>query len=609
MQFGSSNKVSLLVSSILAFCASQAFAADKVFVNNVDSSILKANNIHSVVGLNNNHTFKVAKEVKLPNGKVKHKFIQYYNGVPVWGAALAATHTDSGYKSIRGSYYKNIDRDIKSFSKRISKQQAISSVLKQQGIKSSKKVENKQADAYIMQTKDKKSHLVYLVSYVKHGETPSRPHFVVDAISGKIIEKWEGLTTKDATGPGGNEKTGKYYYGTDYPAMQVTDDCAMDTPNVWTWDLQHQYSGGVLFQFQCPENTHKEINGAYSPINDAHYFGNVVFDMYKDWYDSAPLTFKLKLRVHYSNNYENAFWDGRQMTFGDGATMFYPLVSLDVVSHEVSHGFTEQNSGLAYRYQSGGMNEAFSDIAGEAAEFYSNEGKPDDERNDFLVGGSIFKTGTALRYFEDPTLDGRSIGHADNYYDGLDVHYSSGVFNRAFYNLAKTEGWNTQKAFDAFVLANQLYWTQNSSFDEGGCGVLQAANDLGYNGVEVINAFNVVGVDAGCIVTPPDPEPDQILENGKLESGLGATVGNESIWKVEVPAGASNLTVQIYGGTGDADLYTLKGEAPTVSKWDCRPYKLGNAETCSYDNPESGTYYVMLRAYSSYDNLNLVAYY
>ena len=609
MQFGSSNKVSLLVSSILAFCASQAFAADQVFVNDVDSSILKANNIHSVIGLNNNHTFKVAKEVKLPNGKVKHKFIQYYNGVPVWGAALAATHTDSGYKSIRGSYYKNIDRDIKSFSKRISKQQAISSVLKQQGIKSSKKVENKQADAYIMQTKDKKSHLVYLVSYVKHGETPSRPHFVVDAISGKIIEKWEGLTTKDATGPGGNEKTGKYYYGTDYPAMQVTDDCAMDTPNVWTWDLQHQYSGGVLFQFQCPENTHKEINGAYSPINDAHYFGNVVFDMYKDWYDSAPLTFKLKLRVHYSNNYENAFWDGRQMTFGDGATMFYPLVSLDVVSHEVSHGFTEQNSGLAYRYQSGGMNEAFSDIAGEAAEFYSNEGKPDDERNDFLVGGSIFKTGTALRYFEDPTLDGRSIGHADNYYDGLDVHYSSGVFNRAFYNLAKTEGWNTQKAFDAFVLANQLYWTQNSSFDEGGCGVLQAANDLGYNGVEVINAFNVVGVDAGCIVTPPDPEPDQILENGKLESGLGATVGNESIWKVEVPAGASNLTVQIYGGTGDADLYTLKGEAPTVSKWDCRPYKLGNAETCSYDNPESGTYYVMLRAYSSYDNLNLVAYY
>ena len=73
------------------------------------------------------------------------------------------------------------------------------------------------------------------------------------------------------------------------------------------------------------------------------------------------------------------------MTFGDGATRFYPLVSLDVSSHEVSHGFTEQNSGLIYRGQSGGINEAFSDMAGEAAEAYFKE------ENDFLIGYSIFK--------------------------------------------------------------------------------------------------------------------------------------------------------------------------------------------------------------------------
>ncbi len=98
------------------------------------------------------------------------------------------------------------------------------------------------------------------------------------------------------------------------------------------------------------------------------------------------------MRVHYGRGYENAFWDGRQMTFGDGKNYFYPLVSLDVVSHEVSHGFTEQNSGLIYANQSGGINESFSDIAGEAAEFY-NSGK-----NDWLVGETIFKgdAGTTL---------------------------------------------------------------------------------------------------------------------------------------------------------------------------------------------------------------------
>lgn len=92
--------------------------------------------------------------------------------------------------------------------------------------------------------------------------------------------------------------------------------------------------------------------------------------MYQDWLGAPPLAFQLQLRVHYSSGYENAFWDGAAMSFGDGASTFYPMVSLDVTSHEISHGFTEHNSGLVYSGESGGMNEAFSDMAGEAAESY-----------------------------------------------------------------------------------------------------------------------------------------------------------------------------------------------------------------------------------------------
>ena len=123
------------------------------------------------------------------------------------------------------------------------------------------------------------------------------------------------------------------------------------------------------------------------------------------------------------------------MYFGDGASTFYPLVSLDVASHEISHGFTEQHSALVYSGMSGGMNEAFSDMAGEAAEYY-NKGT-----NDFLVGAEIFKSGTALRYMNNPPLDGSSIDNTST----LDVHYTSGVYNKAFYLLATTAGWNTRK--------------------------------------------------------------------------------------------------------------------------------------------------------------------
>ena len=143
----------------------------------------------------------------------------------------------------------------------------------------------------------------------------------------------------------------------------------MANVNVNTVDLNHGTSGSLAFEYpyttengnECI-NKYKFINGAFSPLNDAHYFGSVVFKMYKDWIGQAPLSFPLTMRVHYSNNYENAFWNGSSMTFGDGDLTFFPFVSLDISGHEVSHGSTEQNSNLIYSGQSGGINEAFSDI-------------------------------------------------------------------------------------------------------------------------------------------------------------------------------------------------------------------------------------------------------
>jgi pseudolysin/vibriolysin len=306
------------------------------------------------------------------------------------------------------------------------------------------------------------------------------------------------------------------------------------------------------------------------------------------------------MRVHYSHNYENAFWDGTGMTFGDGASTFYPLVSLDVSAHEVSHGYTEQNSGLEYDGQSGGMNEAFSDIAGEAAEYFMNGS------NDFLIGAEIIKGNGALRYMQDPTQDGASIGSADDYYDGLDVHYSSGVYNKAFYQLAHKSGWSTQKAFMAFAVANRDYWTPSTDFDQGACGVESAAEDLGYSKADVTSAF--AAVDVSCS-GGGGGGGTTVLTKGVPVTGQSASTGNSLNYTLVVPAGASNLTFTMSGGSGDADLYVKFGSAPTDSSYDCRPYKSGNSESCTFASPQAGTYYVRIKAYSSFSNVSLVGNY
>jgi len=97
-----------------------------------------------------------------------------------------------------------------------------------------------------------------------------------------------------------------------------------------------------------------------------------------------------------------------------------------------------------------------------------------------------------------------------------------------------------------------------------------------------------------------------VLEKGVAKTGLSATTGNSLNYTMVVPAGATNLTFTMSGGTGDADLYVKFGSAPTDSSYDCRPYKSGNAETCTFAAPSAGTYYVRLKAYSSFSGVSIV---
>jgi len=502
--------------------------------------------IQNQLKLGNDYSFIVKSSNVDSKGNTHKRFQQMYKGVPVW-SQQAITHESKkrGTTRLTGQIMTKIEDDLKGnvLPKRSTSE--ILTIIKEKAQSKLGDLTNfstEKADLIVyIDERFGKAHLAYHVEIMANEKTKGvvRHMFIVDANNDFVYKNWNALMHIDAIGPGGNAKTGRYDFGTDFPALDATDlgngNCTLENANVRAVDLAHSTNTSINtpFEFVCPENTYQEINGAFSPINDAYYFGNVTFDMYSDWYDTSPLPFQLSLKVHYGNSFENAFWDGQAMTFGDGATTFYPLVDINVTVHEVSHGFTDFNSDLIYSNESGGMNEAFSDIAGEAAEFYWKGDV------DWFVGADIFKNGDGLRYFEDPTLDNRSIGHYSDYFNGMDVHFSSGIFNRAYYLIANTDGWDPRMAFDIFVLANQSYWMPDSTFDSGGCGLMAAAFDLDYPWFDVYDALGEVGVE--CTSNSIDEDADGMSDIAELIYGFDPTNADDAAADFDAD-GISNRT-------------------------------------------------------------------
>ncbi|AGG88097.1 M4 family metallopeptidase [Rhodanobacter denitrificans] len=598
-------RLKLLVAAIGMATASVATAANTKTLRAQNLGAVPVSSLAAHLNLGQNMSLAPRGAAAIANGHKVVRQQQMYRGVPVYGRSIAVVQDASG-NALRatGELMPEGQLGLASVTPKLDGGRALAALRSHAhtSLAGGATVGNEQTDLFVYPQDNGTVRLVYRVSYFVGGANPSRPTAIVDANTGEVIQSWNGLTDASATGPGGNTKTGKYLYGTNYAALDVTQSgstCTLQNTNVKTNNLRQGTTGSVV-SFTCPNSDTDAINGAYSPVNDAHHFGGVTHDMYMAYVGVAPLNFQLVMNVHYKLNYENAFWNGTAMYFGDGASTFYPLVSLDVTSHEISHGYTEQHSALQYSGQSGGINEAYSDIAGEAAEFFDRGG------NDWLVGADIMKSGTALRWMCTPTQDGGSIDNAANFTSTMDVHYSSGVYNKAFCLLAKTAGWDTKKAFQVFALANKVYWNATTSFNSGACGVESAAQDLVYNKSDVTTAFAGVGV--ACAGGGGGGTTTE-LQNNVGVTGVSGATGADNDYFITVPTGASNLVMSISGGTGDADLYTKFGSAPTTTSYDCRPYKTGNAESCSVAAPSAGKYYIKVHGYSAYSGVTVKASY
>ncbi|MEV7391696.1 M4 family metallopeptidase [Streptomyces sp. NPDC091215] len=335
--------------------------------------------------------------------------------------------------------------------------------------------------------------------------TPNKLHVITDAATGKKLFEYQGI--ENATGTG---KT--LYSGT----VSLTTSLSGSTYSLTdasrgghkTYNLKHGTSSGTGTLFTNTTNTWGTGAASSSSTDvtaaaDAAYGAQETWDFYKSTFGRSGIKndgVGAYSRVHYGSSYVNAFWDDDCfcMTYGDGASNTHPLTSLDVAGHEMSHGVTANTAGLDYSGESGGLNEATSDIFGTGVEFYANNSS---DPGDYLIGEklNINGDGTPLRYMDQPSKDGGSADYWSSSVGNLDVHYSSGVANHFFYLLSEGSGSKTingvsynsptknsstitgigrDKALQIWYKALTEYFTSSTNYSGARAGTLSAAAAL-----------------------------------------------------------------------------------------------------------------------------------
>jgi Zn-dependent metalloprotease len=312
-----------------------------------------------------------------------------------------------------------------------------------------------------------------VMSGMKADQTPTEMHYFVDARNGKILDSWDTIQTAKP-GPGGGGSTCTLTAATGTGNTMAEGTVTLNTAKCGsTYQMVDTTRGGGATHNMSMLTTGMGmlytgttnvwgtglINNVQTVAADAHYGIATTWDYYKNKHGRMGIANNGEgaiSRVHYGRNYQNAFWsDGCFcMTFGDGdnGASILPLVALDVAGHEMSHGVTSRTAGLVYSKESGGLNEATSDIFGTMVEYYANN--PNDP-GDYVIGEKLYPNNTTmagLRYMFKPSLDGRSRDCYNGSLGNLDVHYSSGVANHFYYLLA--EGAVVPAGFGAGTRAN-----------------------------------------------------------------------------------------------------------------------------------------------------------
>ncbi|MEU4153605.1 M4 family metallopeptidase [Streptomyces sp. NPDC026659] len=451
------------------------------------------------IGLGAEEKLVVRDVVKDGDGTVHTRYERTYAGLPVLGGDLIVDTAKSGatQRVIRatGATLK-VAGLTPAVTKGAAEQQAVSRAKTLGGTKSAADSVRK-----VIWAASGTPVLAYetVVGGLQDDGTPNELHVITDATTGAKLYEYQGIET----GVGNTQYSGQVPLTTTQSgsAYTLTDGARGGHK---TYNLNRGSSGtGTLFSQSSDTWGNGTTSDAATAGADAHFGAATTWDFYKDTFGRTGIRndgVGAYSRVHYGNAYINAFWSDSCfcMTYGDGANNADPLTALDVAGHEMSHGVTSNTAGLNYSGESGGLNEATSDIFGTGVEFYANNSS---DPGDYLIGEKIDINGdgTPLRYMDKPSKDGAS---KDSWYSGLggiDVHYSSGPANHFFYLLSEGSGAKVidgvsydsptadgvpvtgigrDKALQIWYRALTTKWTSTTNYKAARTGTLAAAGEL-----------------------------------------------------------------------------------------------------------------------------------
>ncbi|MFG2503457.1 M4 family metallopeptidase [Streptomyces sp. NPDC048441] len=393
------------------------------------------------LGLGAKEKLVVRDVIKDADGTTHTRYERTYSGLPVLGGDLVVDEAKSGRTEgvTKASKAKLKGIDTSAEVKPAAAEKQALGAAKAEG---SKKTDADRAPRKVIWMADGKPTLAYetVVGGLQHDGTPNELHVITDAATGKKLFERQGI--ENGTGNtqySGQVTVGSVQSGSNY---NLTDT---GRGSHKTYNLNHGTSGtGTLFSGPDDVWGNGQASNAETAGADAAYGAQLTWDYYKNVHGRTGIRgdgVGAYSRVHYGNNYVNAFWSDSCfcMTYGDGSGNSKPLTSIDVAAHEMTHGVTAATGNMQYSGESGGLNEATSDIFAAAVEFNANNAS---DKGDYLVGEKIDINGdgTPLRYMDKPSKDG---GSKDSWYSGVgnvDVHYSSGIANHFYYMLSEGSG-------------------------------------------------------------------------------------------------------------------------------------------------------------------------
>ncbi len=552
----------------------------------------------------NNSDVKAVKVKSEPDhlGYLHTRYNLYYKNALVNNAAIVAHSQNGKVISINGDL-SVIQKPVNTVN--INEKSALQFALKKVNAKKYK-WQNKAEELHMKQVLNKPDFTFYphgdLVLYTKYtiAKEPSvlyaykfniyaeeplyKANVIVDAQTGAILEEENLICTADVPATAVTKYSGTQTMTVDnsgpgaYRLRETARGLGLETYNMQNTST---YSATDFTN----ASTSWSVVNVDQAARDAHWGAEMTYDYYMNAHSRNSVDnagYKLLSYVHYQTNYNNAFWDGLRMTYGDGnGTTFTILTALDVCGHEITHGVTSNSSNLTYSNESGALNESFSDIFGTMVENY---GRP--TQWDWKIGQDMTPGGQGIRNMQNPNLFSDPDTYMGTYWytgtaDNGGVHTNSGVSNYWFYLLSQG-GTGTNDISNAYNVtgitkasaaqiayrALTFYFTPSTNYLAARGYCIQAAKDIFGNCsnevVQTTNAWYAVGVGPAYtnVVT------SNFVANSTNYCSLPASVifnnttvnGNSYTWNFGDGSPASTSTNPAHTYTA-AGTYTVKLKA------------------------------------------------